>query len=74
MASLQHLLNSDGHACASVSIDDFYLRGSQQDEVSAKHPDNALLQFRGNPGTHDLDLAETTLGAQSCSTRAVGAV
>jgi len=59
------LLNCDGHAAASVSIDDFYVRGSQQEELAAKHPDNGLLQFRGNPGTHDLDLAETTLGTQT---------
>lgn len=65
MASLQHLLNCDGHAAASVSIDDFYVRGSQQEELAAKHPDNGLLQFRGNPGTHDLDLAETTLGTHT---------
>ena len=63
VGQLTELLNAEGHAAASVSIDDFYLRGEQQDALAASAPDNELLRFRGNAGTHDLQLASSTLGA-----------
>ena len=63
VGQLTALLNAEGHASASVSIDDFYVRGSEQDALAAASPDNALLRFRGNAGTHDLALASSTLGA-----------
>lgn len=34
-----------------VSIDDFYLRHEDQLALAAAHPDNALVQYRGEPGT-----------------------
>ena len=63
VGQLTALLNAEGHASASVSIDDFYVRGAEQDAIAAASPDNDLLRFRGNAGTHDLALASGTLGA-----------
>ena len=67
VGQLTALLNAEGHAAASVSIDDFYVTGAEQDALAAAAPDNALLAFRGNAGTHDLALARDTLGA--CAAR-----
>lgn len=39
-----------------VSIDDFYLRHQDQLALAGAHPDNALVQVRGEPGTHDTAL------------------
>lgn len=39
-----------------VSIDDFYLPHSAQLALAEAHPDNSLVQYRGEPGTHDIDL------------------
>lgn len=39
-----------------VSIDDFYLRHQDQLALASAHPDNALVQVRGEPGTHDTAL------------------
>ncbi|KAI0479450.1 P-loop containing nucleoside triphosphate hydrolase protein [Xylariaceae sp. FL0804] len=40
-----------------VSIDDLYLTHADQRALAAAHPDNKLVQVRGEPGTHDMDLA-----------------
>ncbi|TPX15663.1 uncharacterized protein E0L32_012433, partial [Thyridium curvatum] len=32
-----------------VSVDDFYLRHADQLALAAEHPDNALVQYRGEP-------------------------
>jgi D-glycerate 3-kinase len=69
VGQLTELLNAEGHASASVSIDDFYVRGEQQEALAAAAPDNELLRFRGNAGTHDLALASGTLGAWRCGKR-----
>lgn len=47
--------------CVVMSIDDFYLTGNKQDELAKANPSNPLLQYRGNAGTHDLDLAKDCL-------------
>lgn len=39
-----------------VSVDDFYLTHADQLALAAAHPDNALVQVRGEPGTHDTTL------------------
>ncbi|KAJ4389687.1 hypothetical protein N0V93_007159 [Gnomoniopsis smithogilvyi] len=39
-----------------ISIDDFYLTHVDQLALAAAHPDNALVQVRGEPGTHDIEL------------------
>ncbi|KAJ3295261.1 hypothetical protein HDU79_009582 [Rhizoclosmatium sp. JEL0117] len=38
------------------SLDDLYLTFEEQNKLRLKHPNNPLLAFRGNPGTHDLAL------------------
>jgi len=58
---LTKMFTADGLGCAHVSFDDFYLRGEDQDEVAAAHPTNAILQVRGNAGTHDLALGKEVL-------------
>jgi len=47
----------------ALSIDDFYLRGEDQDALAAAKPANAMLRHRGNAGTHDLELGRRTLDA-----------
>jgi len=42
-----------------LSIDDFYLTHADQRALATSHPSNALLQHRGEPGTHDVDLARS---------------
>eukprot|EP01068_Selenidium_serpulae_P007396 Selendium_serpulae@DN4697_c0_g1_i3.p1 len=44
---------------------DFYLSGLEQDALAAKFPNNPLLKFRGNAGSHDLKLVNETLDALS---------
>lgn len=39
-----------------VSIDDFYLTHQDQTDLRGLHPGNALVQHRGEPGTHDTEL------------------
>mmetsp|Transcript_38061 Transcript_38061/g.89077 ORF Transcript_38061/g.89077 Transcript_38061/m.89077 type:complete len:417 (+) Transcript_38061:157-1407(+) len=53
---LRQLFADDAFVCAHASIDDFYLTGADQEALAAAHPTNAILQVRGNAGTHDLDL------------------
>lgn len=37
-----------GMTCVSMSLDDFYLKGDDQERLAAKWPGNPLLQYRGN--------------------------
>lgn len=46
-----------------VSIDDFYLCHRDQLDLAAAHPDNALVQVRGEPGTHDIALLHDVFGS-----------
>ncbi|KAI9277233.1 P-loop containing nucleoside triphosphate hydrolase protein [Phascolomyces articulosus] len=62
--TLAHLLSdSEKHnlSVVSFSLDDFYLSRNDQAKLAAANPDNKLLQVRGQPGSHDLQLARTTL-------------
>ncbi|KAK7415339.1 hypothetical protein QQX98_005984 [Neonectria punicea] len=45
------------------SIDEFYLTRRDQVALAEAHPDNALIQHRGEPGTHDLPLANAFFDA-----------
>lgn len=60
VACLQTLLQRYfGLRVAVVSIDDFYLTQAERQALAAqRHP---LLKTRGVPGTHDVQLAQTTL-------------
>jgi len=66
---LTKLFADDGLHCAHVSYDDFYLTGADQDAVAAAHADNAILQVRGNAGTHDISLGTDVVRSMCCSTR-----
>ncbi|KAJ3115723.1 hypothetical protein HDU96_000135 [Phlyctochytrium bullatum] len=54
-------LSNLGLRTASMSLDDFYLTRAEQIKVSEAHPGVALLEFRGNPGTHDVKLLQEVL-------------
>ncbi|KAJ3021101.1 hypothetical protein HKX48_009196 [Thoreauomyces humboldtii] len=45
----------------SLSIDDLYLTKLDQDLLAFRDPTNKLYQFRGEPGTHDFQLAHRVL-------------
>jgi len=47
----------------TLSLDDIYLTHSDQVALTAAHPDNPLLQHRGQPSTHDLALGERVFAA-----------
>lgn len=49
---LEALFKNDGLNCASLSIDDFYLTGQEQDNIAITNVGNKLLQYRGN-GKHN---------------------
>ncbi|KAL8674224.1 MAG: hypothetical protein Q9168_001392 [Polycauliona sp. 1 TL-2023] len=46
-----------------LSIDDFYLTREDQMQLATDHPDNPLVQHRGQPSTHDLSLALSVLAS-----------
>jgi len=48
---------------ALVSLDDLYLPHSELARVAGEHPHNALLQGRGQPGTHDVPLGTQVLNS-----------
>ena len=59
-----------GMTCACASIDDFYLTFAEQTALAEANPDNPLLKFRGNAGSHDLELgAETVRALKACTTK-----
>ncbi|KAK4450015.1 putative d-glycerate 3-kinase [Podospora aff. communis PSN243] len=62
-ALAETLQGREGLPTLVVSIDDFYLPHADQLALAAAHPDNALVQYRGEPGTHDIPLATKFLSA-----------
>ena len=44
-----------------MSLDDYYLTGVEQELLAKQHAHNPLLQYRGNAGTHDINLIMSTL-------------
>lgn len=46
-----------------LSIDDFYLTRQDQLQLASAHPDNPLVQHRGQPSTHDLQLWTETFSS-----------
>ncbi|KAK3020548.1 hypothetical protein RJ639_047460 [Escallonia herrerae] len=61
--ALDYLFRVTGRKCATISIDDFYLTAEEQAKLREKYPRNALLELRGNAGSHDLSLSVETLTA-----------
>jgi D-glycerate 3-kinase len=55
------LFAEEGKKCAVMSLDDFYLTHADQTALADAHPSNPLLEFRGNAGSHDMELISTTL-------------
>jgi D-glycerate 3-kinase len=49
-ALAETLQDREGLPTLVVSIDDFYLTHADQLALAAAHPDNALVQYRGEPG------------------------
>lgn len=58
---LSDMFSYCGLPCLSMSLDDFYLTGQEQEALAAAHPANSILQCRGNAGTHDVQLLSQTL-------------
>ncbi|KAB8237227.1 TDA10 family protein [Aspergillus alliaceus] len=60
VTTLQSTLRSPPYSLPviTLSLDDLYLTHEQQVALAKSHPDNPLLQHRGQPGTHDLPLAK----------------
>ena len=58
--ALSETLSSDKHKLRTLvlSIDDLYLPHSKQEALAESHPDNPLVQHRGQPSTHDVKLGK----------------
>ncbi|KAJ2875985.1 hypothetical protein GGH93_001112 [Coemansia aciculifera] len=60
---LVEFLRARNIATVGFSLDDIYLTHREQQELAEAHRDNPLLQFRGQAGTHDIELGHKTLTA-----------
>jgi D-glycerate 3-kinase len=58
-AALVEILEREDLPTTSISIDDFYLPRSERTTLS--HTVHPMLQTRGVPGTHDVELAQATI-------------
>ncbi|XP_019458431.1 PREDICTED: D-glycerate 3-kinase, chloroplastic-like isoform X1 [Lupinus angustifolius] len=67
--ALDYLFQVTGRNSATISIDDFYLTAEGQNKLREAYPGNALLELRGNAGSHDLALSIETLTALTKMTR-----
>ena len=58
---LQETLQNPPHNLPTVvfSLDDLYLTHEDQEKLAEAHPENPLLQHRGQPSTHDIPLARS---------------
>ncbi|UNI21895.1 Glycerate 3-kinase [Purpureocillium takamizusanense] len=63
VAALAGALEARGVRTLVCSVDDFYLTHADQRALAAAHPDNALVQHRGEPGTHDVALIRDVVSA-----------
>ncbi|TQS36313.1 hypothetical protein Golomagni_03241 [Golovinomyces magnicellulatus] len=59
----QTLSKEHGFSSIVVSIDDFYLTHAEQLAFAEKHKLNKMIQTRGPPGTHDMNLARSVFSA-----------
>ncbi|KAK7325196.1 hypothetical protein VNO77_29354 [Canavalia gladiata] len=67
--ALDCLFQMIGTKSATISIDDFYLTAEGQNKLREANPGNALLELRGNAGSHDLAFSVETLTALTNMTR-----
>lgn len=67
MTSLHETLSAPPYNLRTLvcSIDDLYLPHSDQLALAAAHPTNPLVQHRGQPSTHDVDLGVALFAAIS---------
>ncbi|XP_012456558.1 D-glycerate 3-kinase, chloroplastic [Gossypium raimondii] len=61
--ALDYLFRITNRKSATLSIDDFYLTAEGQAKLREENPGNALLELRGNAGSHDLPFSVETLTA-----------
>lgn len=63
--NLAAVLHSEPHNLNVVvfSIDDLYLAYEQQRSLAKVYPENPLVQVRGEPGTHDVELGQSVLNS-----------
>ncbi|VVA95908.1 unnamed protein product [Arabis nemorensis] len=61
--ALDYLFKTTKRKSATISIDDFYLTAKGQAKLREDNPGNALLEYRGNAGSHDLPFSVETLEA-----------
>jgi D-glycerate 3-kinase len=62
-ALAETLQDGEGLRTLVCSIDDLYLSHADQLRLAELHPDNKLVQHRGEPGTHDMRLASQLFDA-----------
>lgn len=60
---LKDMFTVRGLHCVSASLDDFYWTHKDQRRLAERHHGNDLMEFRGMPGTHDMNLLLDTLHA-----------
>lgn len=67
MSIIQSTLQSPAHNLPTIvfSLDDLYLTHADQLALAQSHPDNPLLQHRGQPSTHDIPLALSVFSSLS---------
>ncbi|CAG9998000.1 unnamed protein product [Clonostachys byssicola] len=63
VSALANALEQEGAPTLVCSIDDFYLKHEDLVALGRQNPDNALVQHRGEPGTHDMPLAKSVFTA-----------
>ncbi|EPE31331.1 P-loop containing nucleoside triphosphate hydrolase [Glarea lozoyensis ATCC 20868] len=55
------LKQNEGLETLVLSIDDLYLTHDEQVNLARENEDNKLVQYRGEPGTHDIPLASKVI-------------
>jgi len=63
VSALASTLQARGLPTLVCSIDDLYLKHADQVALAAAHRTNKLVQYRGEPGTHDMVLAKQLFAA-----------
>lgn len=59
------LSSKHGLPTVVLSIDDLYLPHDEQEALAQAHPNNPLVQHRGQPSTHDIELGKNLFRALS---------
>ena len=68
VGQLVQLFAAAGLKAVALSTDDFYKTRAEQAALAQANPGNPLLEFRGNAGSHDLELgAETVKALRACT-------